>query len=273
MSSVELSLFAFALLASGLGMGLAAGLFGIGGGVILVPVLSLLFRLDGASPDTAIHMAIGTSLAAIIPTSIASFIAHARHGAVDKELLRLWAPTIVVGSALGSLVAHVVGGQFLSLLFGAFALTVAFQMARPPKKEETTTVRLPSGPWQRLLAGAIGFLSSLLGIGGGSLSVPTMVMFGMPLRNAIGTSPIIGLLISLPATIIFMLAPAPTGHLPPGSFGHINLLAFTLLAPSSMLMAPHGADLAHKWPPRTLQKVFAAILLLIAAKMIVPLFL
>jgi uncharacterized membrane protein YfcA len=133
---------------------------------------------------------------------------------------------------------------------------------------ESAAPRLSSGWLQRALACGIGLVSSLLGIGGGSLAVPALAMSGVPMHRAVGTASAVGLLVSLPATLAFMLSPSPEGALPPGSFGHVNLLAFALLAPAGMLAAPWGARLAHRWPPDRLQRVFAVLLLVIAARMI-----
>lgn len=267
LSYPEVAEFAVIIAIAGALAGLIAGLFGVGGGIIVVPVLFAIFKMMHVAPDIAIHMAVGTSLAVIIPTSIASFSTHAKHKAVDRKILKQWGSAVIVGSALGGYVANLLSGATLSLVFGVFAVFIAMLMGFAPPHLRLAK-QPPKGWKQRTLAGVIGFISAVVGVGGGSMSVPTLVLCNVPIHRAIGTASAIGLLISLPATIVFMASQAPVGSLPPGSLGHVNLIAFALLAPITMLTAPLGARLAHRLHAKNLRRYFAIFLVLIAIKMI-----
>lgn len=259
--------FALILFVTGAGAGLIAGLFGVGGGIIVVPVLFAILKLMRVAPDLAIHMAVGTSLAVIVATSIASLRTHARHNAVDRTILKQWSPAIVCGSLLGGYVANILSGPALSLIFGIFTVFIASLMGFAPPHLRMAK-HPPKGWKQTPLAGGIGFISALVGVGGGSLSVPTLVLCNVPIHRAVGTASALGFMISLPATAVFMLSKAPAGTLPPGSFGHVNLIAFALLAPVTMLTAPIGAKLAHRLHAKKLRRYFAIFLFLVAIKMI-----
>jgi uncharacterized membrane protein YfcA len=268
MPTPELLQFAAAILAAGAFAGLLAGLFGVGGGIITVPVLYSVFKLVHVPPDTAIHVAVGTSLATIIPTSLSSLRAHLQYGAVDKDILRVWGPPVVIGSAMGGIVDNQLSGPALSLIFGIFAIGIAIFMGFAPMSPKGNEPPQTSPIAQRILAWLIGFVSAMVGVGGGSLSVPAMVLSRVPIHRAIGTSTAVGLLISLSATVMFLLLPVGGDNSLPGSFGHVNLYAFALLAPATMLTAPKGARLAHRLPAVKLRRIFAIFLLLIAARMI-----
>jgi uncharacterized protein len=259
--------FALFLLLAGACAGLIAGLFGVGGGIVIVPVLFMIFKAMHVPSGIAIHMAVGTSLAVIIPTSIASLSTHHRHGAVDRTILKQWSPAVIIGALLGGYIANLLSGPALSLIFGIFTVFIAALMGLAPP--HLRLARHPPKGWKQTpLAGAIGFISALVGVGGGSMTVPTLVLCNVSIHRAVGTASAIGFLISLPATIIFLFSPTLAGTLPPGSFGHVNLIAFALLAPVTMLTAPFGARLAHKLHAKNLRRYFAIFLVLIAIKMI-----
>jgi uncharacterized membrane protein YfcA len=273
----ELFAFVLAIVVFGGIAGLIAGMFGIGGGVITVPLLYTIFKSSGVSSDLAIHTAIGTSLLTIIPTSIASLRAHAKHNAVDIAVIKAWAPAIILGAILGGMIANHLSGQALSLIFGFFTAAIAAFMGLTPSNLHAGK-KPPKGFAQKSMAFLIGLISAMVGIGGGSLTVPTLVMYRTPIHRAIGTASAIGILISLPASAVFMLshtsyganlATAGGGFVPFGNFGNVNILAFALLAPVTMLMAPKGARLAHRLHATHLQRIFAFFLALIAVRMIV----
>src|ERR1700722_9517024 len=272
----ELFAFVVAVIVFGGIAGVIAGMFGIGGGVIIVPMLFTIFKASGVAPDIAIHMAVGTSLLTIVPTSIASLRAHGRLKAIDRETLKTWSGAVVIGALLGGMIANHLSGQALSFIFGMFTAAIAVAMGLPPPNIHSDGRRPPRGFAQKSLAFLIGLISAMVGIGGGSLTVPTLVMYRMSIHRAIGTASAIGLLIALPASFVFMLSQGSLSasslvegsHMPIGSFGHVDFLAFALLAPVTMLMAPTGARLAHKLPADNLRRVFAVFLALIAIKML-----
>jgi uncharacterized membrane protein YfcA len=257
--------------------GVVAGLFGVGGGIIVVPFLDSVFCYYGMAPNTAIHMAIGTSLLTIAPTSISSVRAHAKHGSVDVATIKIWAPSIILGAVTGSFVATQLSGSWLGLIFGFFVFCIAAFMEIAPVPKETVDEHLSSLWIQKIASFSIGFISSLIGIGGGSLTVPVLMARRFTIHRAIGTASAIGLLVSIPSAIVYMWSTAAAHGLDleittlgkiPGCFGNVNLLAFLILVPATSLTAPYGAKLAHILPAVILRRIFAVFLALIALKMI-----
>lgn len=263
----SLALLAGVLLCAGLGAGVLAGLLGVGGGIVIVPVLSSMLGLTGTTEDVAMHVAVGTSLASIIPTAISSNRAHYRHGAVDVDLLKSWAPAVAVGVLLGAALASVAKGAALSAVFGVVALGVALYMSLVPE-----SVRLadhpPTGWLKNVIAATIGAISAMMGIGGGSLTVPTLALSNYPIRRAVGTSSAIGLVIAVPGALGFIVGGWGTAGLPALSLGYVNLLGLALIVPASMAAAPFGARLAHSIPPVWLRRAFAVFLGLTSLKML-----
>ncbi len=258
--------FALPLLAAGAAAGLLAGLLGIGGGIIVVPVLYQLFGALGVDDQLRIKLAVGTSLATIVVTGWSSAAAHWRRGAVDFGFLRGFGPFIVAGVLAGSALATWVRGPALTGLFAVLALAVALQMAFG-SPEWRLGDGLPAG-WRRLaIGGAIGTLSAMLGIGGGVLTVPVMTMYGTPARRAVGTSAATGILIGVPGTLGFMVGGWGAPGLPPLSLGHVSLMGFALVAPASVAMAPLGARLATRLDTRALKRLFALFLAITAMRM------
>lgn len=248
-----------ALAMTGVAAGLLAGLLGVGGGIVIVPVLSLVFDMLGFSGDVAMHVAVGTSLATIIPTSIASLRAHHKRGAVDIDLLRAWGPAMFLTAGAGGFAARYIGGDSLKLVFACVALVVGLNMLLP--KRLVLGASLPQGLAARLgLPGFIGFVSSLMGIGGGTLSVPVLTSFSYPVHKAIGTAAAFGLIIAVPATIGFMWSGIGVAGRPELSLGYVNLLAAALIFPITMVMARYGASIAHSIQPDHLKRVFALFL-------------
>lgn len=256
-----------ALLGAGAAGGLLAGLLGVGGGIIIVPVLDLALTLAGVDPAAAMHVAVATSMATIVPTSISSSRSHAKRGAVDGDVIRRWSLPIVVGSLVGALLASSVDARVLSGVFGIVALFAALKMLLP-LDHVVLRPSLPGGPGGAALPASIGAVSAMMGIGGGTLSVPAMTLCGEPVHKAVGTAALLGLWISVPATLGYLLASTDGEVLPPWSIGYVSLPGFAIIAPVSWLVAPVGAQLAHTLDRRRLSMAFGAFLLLVAARML-----
>lgn len=255
------------LIATGIISGTLAGLLGVGGGIVIVPVLFWVLTFFHF-PDTIIsHLAVATSLAVIIPTSISSMRAHHKRGNVDKSLLKLWGPAMFVGALIGGIMSKFIPGDGLRLVFGVVGVLVALNMALP--KALVISDHLPrTGLVNRTVASVIGFISSLMGIGGGTLSVPTLTALSFPVHRAVGTSAALGLLIAAPAVGGFIWAGLDVAGRPPASLGYVSLPAAAIIAPASFLLAPFGARIAHALNPRYLKLAFALFLALTSARML-----
>ena len=258
---------ALAMLLTGVVGGLLAGLLGVGGGIVIVPVLDTALGIYGVDPDIRMHVAVATSLATIVPTSISSVRAHHAKGAVDAALARYWGPWVFAGSAVGAALAAQSGSGVLSALFGIVALLVALKMMLP-LQEVFIRDGVPTGLLGPAIPLGIGGLSSMMGIGGGTLSVPVLTLLNQPIHRAVGTAAVFGLLISLPGALGYMLAGWGDSRLPPGSLGYVNLIGLVLIAPLTVLTAPLGARLAHRLGQRQLSLAFGVFLLLVAARML-----
>jgi uncharacterized protein len=256
-----------ALTLGGCVSGMFAGLLGVGGGVIIVPILSTAFEAMGFSGDAAQHVAVASSLAIIIPTGLMSARAHYRRGAVDLARLRLWAPFVLGGTLVGGLLARWFTGEALRIIFGVLALLIALNIVTP--FQQRLMGHLKGSPQtNRVAASIVGFLSALMGIGGGSLSVPTLVAFGETMHGAVGTSAAIGVFIAIGGTIGYVISGWGATGLPPLSLGYVNLIAFVLAGGFAALTAPLGAALTHRLNQQTLRYVFAVFLVLVGLNMI-----
>lgn len=246
--------------------GILAGLLGIGGGILIVPVLVFIFRYQGVDSEIIMHTAIGTSLATIVVTSLSSIREHQAHGAIIWSIVRLIAPSIIIGALIGAVVADALPSDTLRLIFVPFMLLVAFQMGfgAPPKPYR----QLPEKTGMFVAGGVIGSLSSILGIGGGSLSVPFMTFCNISVRNAVATSAAIGFPIALAGVIGFIVSGWNVDVLPEWSLGYINLKAALSIIIASALTAPLGAKLTHIMPVSLLKKAFALLLVIVAIKFI-----
>jgi len=271
MTLMELAPFAAGLVVTGLVAGVLAGLLGVGGGIVIVPVLYHVFTLLGIDEAVRMHLAVGTSLGTIILTSIRSVRAHAKKGAVDWDMLKSWALPILVGVASGTLIAAYVGGDVLTAVFATIALVVAANLAFGKESWRLGT-ELPGKPAQYSVAGVIGMLSALMGIGGGTFAVGFMTLYGNNPREAVATSSGLGVLIAVPAVIGFIWAGWNDPLLPPFSLGYVNLIGMALIAPLSVLAAPWGAALAHAISPKALIRAFALFLALTSLQMFYRLF-
>ncbi|MEM9053957.1 MAG: sulfite exporter TauE/SafE family protein [Pseudomonadota bacterium] len=255
-----------ALAACGLFTGLVAGLFGIGGGAIIVPVLIILFETLGF-PETASHVAIATSLATIILTSTRSVMAHHQRGAVDWQVIRTWTPWIMLGAIAGQVIAGGLSAPALKGFFGVMAYLLAAQLffGRPGWKLADD---LPDGPGRVGLGSGIGTLSALMGIGGGTFGVSLMTICGRSIHQAVATAAGFGIAIGLPSAITAILMGRGQEGLPPFSLGYVNLIAFAVISVFTVTMAPIGARLAHRLDAALLRKLFAILLATVATKMI-----
>ena len=260
----DFAFFALSLAAAGAVTGVLAGVFGVGGGALIVPVLYELFRFMGVAEEVRMPLAVGTSLAIIIPTSIRSYVAHKARGGVDMTIIRAWAiPTVIgviVGSALArfappvvfKLVFVFVAGLSASRLLGNFSWRLGDD--------------LPKGPLMTLYGLVIGVLSALMGIGGGQLSSMFMTFYNRPIHQAVSTSAGMGVIISIPGAIGYLLAGLDKPGLPPGSIGYVSLVGLVLFAPVSVWTAPLGVKLAHALPKRTLERAFGIFLLCVSLR-------
>lgn len=256
----------FTLAATGIFAGILSGLLGVGGGIVIVPVLFYLFQSYGVAADSAMLVATATSLATIGPTSISSIRAHQRKGNVDVELLRLWVPFIVLGVLAGSMLVTRLDGSLLTALFAMIATISALNMLFRTGKSAWFT-RLPGPTGQRVMGGFVGFFSAMVGIGGGTISVPLLTLYNYPAHKAVGTAAAIGLFISVPGTLTMLLAGVTPADAPLGTYGLVNVIGFMLIVPLSVLCAPFGAALAARLNATKLKQVFAVILLLTGLRM------
>lgn len=246
--------------------GVLAGLFGIGGGIVIVPVLEAALGFLGVDPAIRMHVAVATSLATIIPTSISSARAHHQRGSVDFEIVRRWAIFVLIGALLGAWIASQVHSRVLAMVFATLALLVALKMVFLPDTRNLTDT-VPGGPPVFVIPTAIGCFSSMMGIGGGTFSVMTLTLFNAPIHRAVGTAALFGLIISLPGTVGYVATGWGDVRLPPGSLGYVSLVGFALIAPATVLMAPLGAKIAHGLSQKRLSMLFGAFLLVVSIRL------
>lgn len=255
------------LLATGAIAGVLAGMLGVGGGIVIVPVLFWFAPLIGLDPAIAMHCAVATSLASIVFTSISSARAHFRKGVVDMALLKSWAPWMIPGAALGGFTAKFLDGETLGWIFAGIAIIVALTMVQAKMLKVSDGLpksRIGNG----FLSFFIGGFSALMGIGGGTLSVPILSLFNMPIHNAVGTASSFGIAIAASAVGFYVWGGWDVAGLPAGSLGYVNVPGALLIAAVSIFTAPLGAKLAHAMPKLTLRRVFALFLFVTGARMV-----
>ena len=254
------------LVAAGIVGGLIAGLLGVGGGIVIVPALYVTLGAVGVAPDLAMKVAVASSLATIVGTSLSSARAHHKRGAVDGTLLRTWSLPIIIGVVLGALAGGLVNGTVLTAIFAVVALLVAanlvFRGNKPPLHQS-----FPNGIVKQLSGFVVGLFSVLMGIGGGTLSVPILTAFGYDIRKAVGTASAIGFLIAIPGMLIYIATGWNKPSLPLGSLGYVNWIAVLFFVPLTMALAPLGAKLAHSIPREWLRWGFAVFLTITSARM------
>ncbi|MDO4904371.1 MAG: sulfite exporter TauE/SafE family protein [Lautropia sp.] len=256
------------LLAMGAGAGILAGLLGIGGGMVMVPFLVMIFDREGYEPARVVQMALATSLTTILFTSISSVRAHHRRGAVQWRLVRSLAPGIVLGSLLGARMVGYMPGQLLAGIFGGFIGWTAYRMFRGDRQAECgVRGSLPGSAGLMAAGGMIGMLSALLGAGGGFITVPYLANRGVSFTQAIATSAACGFPIALAGSLGYLLVGWWQG-IPNGGFAYINLQALLTIVPMSMSFAPVGASLAHRLPVAHLKRAFSLLLFSLAGYML-----
>lgn len=257
--------FIIAFLVLGAAGGFSAGLLGIGGGMVLVPFITILLATQGISQELIVHMAIATSLATIMFTSISSVHAHHKRGAVSWHIVKLLVPGILVGSWIGPWIGKQMNAPMLALFFGGFVALSATQMLID--KKPAASRELPKPPGMLGAGSVIGILSGLVGAGGGFISVPFMTWCNVKIHNAVATSAALGFPIALAGTLSNIYHGMSMPDLPPASLGFIYLPALVVISTASVLTAPLGARTAHRLPIKTLKKIFALVLYVLAAYM------
>jgi uncharacterized membrane protein YfcA len=263
----ELLVYFIGLLITGVIGGLIAGLFGVGGGIVIVPILFWIFTSLNFPNEILMHMAIGSSLATIIPTSISSARAHYQRGSIEMDIIKKWAPGIFLGAIVGGLSGKYFSVNELKYLFASIAFLVALNMFF---KEP---LRLGNNfPKSRLLniimSSLIGLVSSLMGVGAGTLGVPALVALSVPIHKAIGTAAALGLFIAVPATLGLAFSGFNIPNRPPMSIGYVNLIAFFIMFPLTVFFAPVGVKLAHRINQRALKSIFGIFLIITSIKML-----
>ncbi len=255
------------IMATGAVAGTLSGLLGVGGGIVIVPVLFWVFSLLGLAPELGMKVAVASSLLTVAATAYSSARAHYARGSVDMGLLRHWAPWMAVGALCGGILAGVASGRALLALFGTIALLVAWNMARP-----NTRILAPALPTRRgiqpAMAGSVGVVSAMMGVGSGTLGVPLLTAFSVPVHRAVGTAAALGLVIGLPASLAMIIAGLGVEGRPAASVGYVNLVAVALILPLSVACAPLGARIAHALEPVWIKRAFAVFLCLTSLRML-----
>lgn len=271
MSGTEVTILAAVLLAAGFTSGIVAGLLGVGGGMILVPVLFQVFVFFDLPAHLQIHMAVASSMAIICFTGARSAYSHFKRGAVDMDVVKSWGVYIAAGALVGAGAARFIAPTGLKIIFAALTLSMAARMLLNKNPGEAGAARL-SAYTQKTLAALVGFFSALMGIGGGTLSVPLLNASGRDVLRAVGTSSVFGVFIAIPAALGFMLGGWSLPGLPPFALGYVNLMAVAAIIPTSILAAPIGAQLAHKISKKTLNGFFAGFLIIAGGRMLLAIF-
>lgn len=255
-----------AMLVTGACAGILAGLLGVGGGIVIVPVLYFVLQAAGVSPATAMLVATATSLLTIVPTSISSIRAHHKRSNVDWLLVKRWWPFMLVGVALGSTFALNAKGTAASAVFGVVAVLVAFNMLFRAKAAPVAQ-QLPGIKGQGVMAGFIGFFSVIMGVGGGTIGVPLLTACNYSPHRAVGTASVFGILIALPGSLAMLFAHTPADA-PEGMIGMVNLPGFLCIVPLTVLLAPVGAWIGSKLDSIKLKRVFAIFLFISGGRML-----
>jgi uncharacterized protein len=269
-SSGELAALIGAILAAGFATGLLAGLLGIGGGGILVPVLYEIFGAVGVDEAVRMHLAVGTSLAVIVPTSLRSFAGHRTRGAVDMDLVHGMALPVVAGVMLGAVLARHANEAVLKGIWVAAASLVSLKLFLG-RQDWRLGEAIPGQPFRAIYGGFVGLLSTLMSIGGGVFITALMTFYGHPIQRAIATSSAFGPIIGIPGALGFVWAGWHAAGLPPGSLGYVSLLGALLIIPTSVLAAPLGVRLAHGISRRKLELAFATFLAVVGARFLLSL--
>ena len=268
----ELALLAAAIIAAGVVTGLLAGLFGIGGGAVIVPVLYEVFRILGVADEVRMQLCVGTSLAIIVPTTVRSYLAHRAKGAVLPGIVRVWALPAVAGVAVGSLAAALAPGALLKIAFVLVAAIIAAKLLLGRESWRIAS-ELPGAVAMAAYGFLVGLASSMMGVSGGSISSMVLTLYGKPIHAAVATSAGVGVPITIAGTLGYVLAGlSHQASLPPFSIGFVSLIGLVLMAPVSSFTATYGARLAHWLPKRRLEIAFGIFLLLVSLRFLASLF-
>ncbi len=268
----ELFTYLVGLLITGIVAGLIAGLFGVGGGIVIVPILFWIFASLNFPDEILMHMAIGSSLATIIPTYIASARAHYRRGSIDIDVIKKWGLGVFIGALLGGVSGNFFSANELKYIFALVAFIVALNMflKNPLKLSNKLPISRVVNTFTSLI---IGFVSSLMGVGAGTIGVPSLVSLSIPIHRAIGTAAALGLFISIPATIGLAFSGFNVPNRPPFSIGYVNIIAFFVMFPLTVFFAPIGVKIAHLINQRMLKIVFGVFLIITSTKMLISILL
>ncbi|CUK02294.1 sulfite exporter TauE/SafE family protein [Shimia thalassica] len=258
---------ALMLMAIGGFAGVLAGLLGVGGGIVLVPAFFYAFASLGYEGPQLMQVCLATSLATIIVTSIRSVLSHNKKGAVDWDILKTWAPGIAIGAILGMMVASSLRSTTLQGIFGCLAIVIGLYMGFG-RSEWRLGQAMPKGILRAVLSPVVGFLSVLMGIGGGSFGVPLMSLYNTPIHRAVATAAGFGVIIAVPSVAGFLLVEIDPATRPPFTVGAVNVPAFLLVIAMTLTTAPLGVKLAHAMDPKPLKRVFAVFLTLVAVNML-----
>ena len=266
----ELVTFALVIAAAGVVSGLMAGIFGIGGGAVLVPVFYQVFGLLGVDEAVRMHVSVGSSLAIIIPTSLRSFAGHHAKGAVDMDMLKSFLVPVPIGVVLASLTAAYISSEGLRIIFAVITLLVAFRLLFN-RESWRLGADIPGNPVRPLIGVLIGYFSTLMGIGGGIMNNTFMTLFGRPMHQAVATSSGVGVLIAIPGTIGYIWAGWGNALLPIASSGYVNWIAVALIIPIALLVTPYGVRIAHAASKRQLEIGFGLFCIFVSVRFFVSL--
>ena len=247
--------------------GVIAGLLGVGGGIVIVPSLYYVLSSLGYPHESLMHVCVATSLATIVPTSIRSVLSHNKKGAVDWAMLRAWAPYVAIGAIIGAFSADFLKTRALMTIFGVVAFAVSLHMAFG-KASWRLSDAPPKGASLAGWAGGNGFVSAMMGIGGGTLGVPILSLHDVPIHRAVATAAGMGVLIALPSALIYLFTGLDVAQKPPFTLGYVNLAAFAIITPMTVLCAPYGVKMAHSMNTKALKTAFALFLAIAALNML-----
>ncbi len=247
--------------------GVIAGLLGVGGGIVLVPAFFFAFENLGYGTDGLMQICLATSLATILVTSVRSVLGHNKRGAVDWAILRRWGPGIAVGAGLGVVAASGLRNEVLMAIFGVLGLTVGLYMAFG-RADWRLGTQMPGVVGTAISSPILGFLSVLMGIGGGSFGVPMMTLYNQPIHRAVATAAGFGVLIAVPSVIGFLLITGEGANRPPYTVGQVNLVAFAVVVAMTLITTPWGVKLAHAMDPKILKRAFAVFIVVMAVNML-----
>ena len=253
----------------GLAGGFFAGLLGIGGGIIFVPVFYYVFTSAfHVDPSVAMMLATGTSLACMIPTSITAALAQYRNGNTNLETIKTWAPGLIVGVLVGSFISSLYGGKWLVILFGSMMLLNSLNTFFRAKAKPMFS-SLPSKMWQRLIAFCISFLSVMLGVGGGTLTIPILNACSEKPHRSVGTSSAVSLFVGIPGAIVLFITGVTPENAPIFTVGYVSLLAVACVIPLSIVAAPFGVKVGKNVSPATLKRIFAVAMFIVSVRMLI----